>query len=231
MRPSEAVIALSGVDALLTAAHERIASGLRFVAGDHLLWLLAETEAGAKLEGDARAKFEGAYAAIVRGHLEAVASKAARELRDEATAAGIVDGRWTTPPAFDASGRAAQIAAAAFGRTQGKALEDLAAGVVKPEPPALSSFGRLGRAHVSAVFNRARTAAVEANRGSLRGFVVERSAIQDRETCPACRQLDGFQTEFDTSAYHLTQPPKKCDGGGNCRCIYVLIGKGEGGPA
>jgi len=54
------------------------------------------------------------------------------------------------------------------------------------------------------------------------------SAILDEHTCPVCRALDGLEVTLDDPRYERYDPPnRECLHGDRCRCMWILIHKGE----
>jgi len=55
------------------------------------------------------------------------------------------------------------------------------------------------------------------------------SSLLDANTCFACRQADGFETDYGSASYYDLSPPLTsnrfgmCSGRGKCRCIFVAI--------
>lgn len=54
----------------------------------------------------------------------------------------------------------------------------------------------------------------------------EYSAILDNGTCYPCEQLDGNEYEVGSAEYEAVSPPNEniCEGGLQCRCIWVYVG-------
>lgn len=50
---------------------------------------------------------------------------------------------------------------------------------------------------------------------------VVRSAILDTNTCQPCINRDGNVYELNTPAYFDDMPPNHCEGGEQCRCLYI----------
>jgi uncharacterized protein with gpF-like domain len=54
------------------------------------------------------------------------------------------------------------------------------------------------------------------------------SAILDRRVCEVCENLDGLDVTLDDPRYEEYMPPNpECRGGDRCRCVWVLVFKGE----
>jgi len=54
------------------------------------------------------------------------------------------------------------------------------------------------------------------------------SAILDRRVCAVCAGLDGLEVTLDDPRYEEYMPPNpQCLGGDRCRCMWILIFKGE----
>lgn len=57
----------------------------------------------------------------------------------------------------------------------------------------------------------------------------EYSCLLDSNSCPNCAERDGQQFQVGTAEYYLNRPPlTECEGGNQCRCLYVYVMKGEG---
>ncbi len=54
------------------------------------------------------------------------------------------------------------------------------------------------------------------------------SAILDRRVCAVCQNLDGLEVTLDDPRYEEYMPPNpECLGGDRCRCVWILVFKGE----
>ena len=54
------------------------------------------------------------------------------------------------------------------------------------------------------------------------------SAILDRRVCEVCAGLDGLEVSLDDPRYEQYMPPNpECLGGDRCRCVWILVFKGE----
>ncbi len=54
------------------------------------------------------------------------------------------------------------------------------------------------------------------------------SAILDRRVCAVCQNLDGLEVTLDDPRYEEYMPPNpECQGGDRCRCVWILVFKGE----
>lgn len=78
---------------------------------------------------------------------------------------------------------------------------------------------RSGRAAVHEAFAHGRNLEAQVQADTI-GEVV-RSAILDPNTCPPCINRDGNVYELNTPAYFDDMPPNHCEGGEQCRCIYI----------
>ena len=58
--------------------------------------------------------------------------------------------------------------------------------------------------------------------------IAEYSAILDRNACPVSEALDGLRVSLDDPRYEQYMPPNpECLHGDRCRCMWILVHKGE----
>lgn len=84
-----------------------------------------------------------------------------------------------------------------------------------------SALGVVARYSVTTPLNEGRDQAASELKDEI--AYAERSALLDKETCDPCSSLDGEQYELDSAEYDDNEPPSHCDGGDNCRCVYVYV--------
>lgn len=81
--------------------------------------------------------------------------------------------------------------------------------------------------HVSTVaYNEGRAAALKDAAASGEINYVIRSELMDGETCASCAALDGAVVAVNSEDFAALKPPARCDGGDNCRGMYVGLGGG-----
>lgn len=238
LRDSERHLALADIEDLLDSAEQRAAAACQRVAADHLALVVDELGEGlvdvpdadklSKLESKARARLEPAYLAAIRPELRRVANEGARHVREEVEDAGLNTGALKTADATDAAdAHAALVATEAFNRTHGHIVNALLGEGVE-ETPAESTYRSIIRKRVNWVFSAARRRTLEVNEDVLAGDTVERVSVLDGETCGECEDLDGTRVALGSAAMARIQPPRRCEGRGNCRCAFVLVGRQEG---
>lgn len=235
LRESERVLALTDMEDLLDTAQERIARDLELVGGRHEEWIRERVpnitaltgEEMQALESEARTIFVPQYRAAAQAQLDRVVTEAVRLVRDEVIEAGALAGSWSSAVVVDVTGPAQMLADASFGVTHTAVLGAMEAGEMRGTPTR-STYLRLARSRVAVAFAKARTAALALNQEALVAGVVERSSVLDKNSCPACSALDGMRFELLSPAYFDNEPPRHCQGRGNCRCIYVFVSDAEG---
>ena len=71
----------------------------------------------------------------------------------------------------------------------------------------------------------------QAEADRLKDFIerAEYSSLLDAGTCAPCGERDGNVYELGSDAYEANRPPLTlCEGGGQCRCVYVFVLAAEG---
>lgn len=81
------------------------------------------------------------------------------------------------------------------------------------------ALDRTGREATHEAFALGRN--LEAQRQAAQIDSVVRSAILDKNTCTPCIDRDGNVYELNTPAYFDDMPPNHCEGGEQCRCLYI----------
>jgi len=79
----------------------------------------------------------------------------------------------------------------------------------------------LARKDSGVIYNQGRSAEILSQPAVE--FVVYSSILEASTTCDPCRHLDGEVFEVGTPDYFNNQPGAQCDGGTNCRCIYIAV--------
>jgi len=82
-----------------------------------------------------------------------------------------------------------------------------------------TSLERTGREATHEAFALGRNLEAQSQADSIGGVV--RSAILDENSCPPCVGLDGQTYTFNSADYFNDMPPNHCDGGEQCRCLYI----------
>ena len=86
---------------------------------------------------------------------------------------------------------------------------------------------REARATTSEALNLGRQSTAKKNQNRV--TATEYSALMDNETCGPCGDLDGQAYVFDSPEAAEVEPPYKlCEGGGNCRCVFIYTFASEG---
>lgn len=82
---------------------------------------------------------------------------------------------------------------------------------------------------IGVAFSFGRQQEAELRKGDIE--YAEYSAILDQNTCRPCERLDGTQVQVDSPEYDRYSPPlSDCEGGDQCRCLWIYIlkpSKGE----
>lgn len=82
------------------------------------------------------------------------------------------------------------------------------------------------RASVSEAVNLGREATAEQMEDEIE--YAEYSCLLDSSSCQNCTDHDGQRYQVGTAEYYLNRPPlTECDGGNQCRCIFVYVMMGE----
>ncbi len=79
----------------------------------------------------------------------------------------------------------------------------------------------LSRKSSGVIYNQGRSAEILSQ--PTVEFVVYSSILEPGTTCDPCRHLDSEVFEVGTPDYFNNQPGAQCDGGTNCRCIYIAV--------
>ena len=83
-----------------------------------------------------------------------------------------------------------------------------------------SVIRREARATTSEALNLGRQATAKKNADKVKA--TEYSALMDDNTCDPCGDLDGQEFTFGSDAAAAVEPPYRlCEGGGNCRCVFI----------
>lgn len=105
----------------------------------------------------------------------------------------------------------------------------------RPEIPTVTAFTTTAGTYITEpfVFGRHQVAQRIRNISDARGYpdviVAERSSVLDGNTCDECERLDGRRCLVGSDTYEQLTPPRGCEGGRRCRCIWVYIVADEQG--
>lgn len=100
---------------------------------------------------------------------------------------------------------------------------------LRPEIPTVSAFSTTAGTYITEPFTFGRDQVAQRIRhiSEARGFpdviVAERSSVLDGNTCDECERLDGRRCLVGSDTYDRLSPPKGCEGGRRCRCLWVYI--------
>ena len=113
-------------------------------------------------------------------------------------------------------------------RTEGANISQASMGALEAELSELadSTVKRQARKTVSEAFSLGRQDQAKSMSESIEHAIY--SAILDDNLCDECRPFDGEEFQLGSAEYMAAAPPNKdCEGGGNCRCMYVYVFKSE----